>query len=166
MTTVKLPVFPTQYADLSNTISVCLKDDIVYYFNGLHPIYNHASNDLNSFRVITSQLYSSGYCKQSQIVSLFHVTPESVKRAYKKYFKNGPSSLFEGSKSDKSRARVLTEAVLKKAQSQLDEGIGKKDVARNLNIKIDTFNKAILSGRLSLKKKEKTARLIKVNEVL
>jgi len=153
MAALKKPVYPTSANALSNSISVGVNDDTVYYFYSLAPIFNHHIDDIDSFRLITSQLYDNGNCKQVDIIKFFHVSSESVKRAYKKYRENGPGRFFEKPiEKDKSKARVLTLKALQKAQEQLDSGLDKKDVAKSLGIKIDTFRKAIKAGKLSLKK--------------
>ena len=148
-----LPVFPVEMKALSDTISVACKDERVSYFYGLLPIYTHHANDSKTFYWVASQLYDAGHCSQSRLVEFFQVTPQSIKRAYKKFRQSGPGAFFEDRKSGKRRPSVLTDAIIKLAQEQLDKGLPKKEVALNLKVKPDTFSKAIKAGRLFEKKK-------------
>jgi transposase len=50
---------------------------------------------LASFRMITSQLYINGNCKQVDIVKAFGVSANSVKRYVKKYRKEGMEGFFK-----------------------------------------------------------------------
>ena len=65
----------------------------------------------------------------------------------KKHREKGPPGFFEKKKAIK-KPRVLTPKVLEKAQSLLDEGPNRFEVAEELKIKPDTFYKAIRSGKL------------------
>jgi DNA invertase Pin-like site-specific DNA recombinase len=97
--------------------------------------------------MFTSQLVVNGSCKQVDIIRAFGVPPISMKRAVKLYREKGPSGFFEKKKTVK-KPRVLTPQVLEKAQSLLDEGKNRFEVPKELNIKPDTFYKALRSGKL------------------
>ena len=148
-----LPFFSKESQNLSLSISVQCNDDWVVYFNGLVPLFSHNPSDLASFRMITSQLYHSGHCKQTEIAALFGVSIRSVKRSYQKYLKNGPAQFFSKEKPGTRKSGIFTPEFTSIVQAQLDEGQSKKEIAKNYNIKIDTFNKAIRDGRLTEKKK-------------
>jgi len=110
------------------------------------PIFSHAEDDLNSFRMITSQFYINGNCKQVDIVKAFGVSANSVKRYVKKYRKGGIGGFFK--KSSKRKHRVLTPEVMEQAQKLLTDGQSRSDVSKALNIKSDTLYRAIHSRRL------------------
>lgn len=80
-----LPLFPAEATMVNNLIGVQERDGTVYYFNGSMPIFRHSQSDIDSFRFITSQLISSGVCKQKEIVNCFGVSAISVKRWVKRY---------------------------------------------------------------------------------
>jgi hypothetical protein len=86
-----LPVLPTVSTSFNNLLGFCLKDDFVYYFNGMMPIFSHHKSDLKSFRLITSQLVVNGVASQSEIVRAFQVSKISFKRYVKIYREEGSS---------------------------------------------------------------------------
>ena len=136
---------------INNLVGFQNKDGIVYYFNGIMPIFSHTEDDFASFRMITSQLYINGNCKQSEIVKAFGVSPISVKRYVKKYREEGPKSFFV-KPQPKQKPRVLTDDVKNKAQELLNDGNSRKEVAEKLHLKVNTLSKAIKAGRLIEKK--------------
>ena len=69
-----------------------------------------------------------------------------MKRYVKKYREGGPAAFFEPPRA--RRPHVLTEEVVNEAQSLLNEGLSRSEVANELGVKSDTFSKAIRSGRL------------------
>lgn len=147
-----LPIFPSDFVSITDLLSFEKRDGQVYYFHGCFPIFCHGENDLESFRMFTSQLYINGGCKQADIVRAFGVSPVSVKRWVKKYRKEGVSGFFKEPK--RREASVLTGDVVSRAQEMLNEGLSRCDVAEELGIKQDTFYKAIRAGRLVENKKK------------
>ena len=146
------PIFSSGHRQLSEKISVQCIDEQVGYFFGLHPLYNHRKDDLASFKLVTSLLYHNHYCTQVQIIDFFQVSPRGVKRAYKLFFDDGPASFFQQPKKGNHTAKIFTPELIELVQNKLDKGISKKEIVETLGIKIDTFNKAIRSGRLVQKK--------------
>jgi hypothetical protein len=61
-----------------------------YLLNGL-PIYSHSTSDYLRFRYITSHLLLQGLCKNQDVVDLFHVSHDSVRRWKKKLSEVGES---------------------------------------------------------------------------
>ena len=90
-----LPIFPKQSTRINSILAFQKKDEHVYYFNATMPIFSHHVDDLASFRMITSQLYINGNCKQIDIVNAFGVTANSVKRYVKKYREKGMEGFFQ-----------------------------------------------------------------------
>ena len=66
-----LPLFPEEITLINKYLGVQKKDDIIYYFNGMMPVYQHHEDDYDSFRLYTSQLVINGNCKQMDIVRCF-----------------------------------------------------------------------------------------------
>ncbi len=147
MPQLTLPVFPEESTPINLLLAVEKRDGIVYYFHGLLPVFHHVEDDIQSFRMFTSQLIAQGSCKQVDIIRAFGVPPISVKRAVKLFRLKGAAGFFN--KKEKVQIpRVFTPEVLKKAQSLLDEGMKSEAVAESLGIKKDTFYRTVKSGKL------------------
>ena len=141
-----LPIFPKETSRINDFLAFQKEDGHVYYFNAIMPIFTHHEDDIASFRMITSQLYINGNCKQVDIVNAFGVSANSVKRYVKKYRQGGIKAFFK--KLYKRKPRVLTPKVMKKAQKMLNDGKSRAEVSGELNLKSDTLYRAIRSGRL------------------
>lgn len=142
-----LPVFPEGTAMISPVLGFEKRDGQVYYFHGGIPIFSHAEDDIKSFRMFVSQLVVNGNCKQADIVRAFGIPSITMKRSVKLYREKGPAGFFENRKIVK-KPRVMTPAVLKKAQSMLDAGKDRFETAKELGIKPDTFYRAIRDEKL------------------
>ena len=140
---------------ITDLLSYRKQDGSVYYFHGAHPIFSHPEDDQKSFRLITSQFVVNGRCRQVDIVRAFGVTSISVKRAVKKYREGGAAAFFQTPRTRGSS--VLTNEVLAQAQELLNQGYGKTEAAKRLEIKANTFLKAVRFGRV-VEPVKKTAR--------
>jgi len=94
MPQAQLPFFPEDIKLINTYIGVQKRNGIVYYFNGMMPIFQHSDFDLSSFRLITSQLVINGNAKQVEIVRAFNVSSISVKRWVKKLREKGAIAFF------------------------------------------------------------------------
>jgi predicted transcriptional regulator len=153
-----LPMFPYESKSINPLLGFCRKDDMVYYFNGMMPIFSHAVTDLKSFRLITSQLIVNGVATQRDIVDAFGVSLISVKRYVKTYREEGADGFFKPRKGRGST--VLTSGVLLKIQGYLNEFRSVSSICEELGLKADTVNKAIRDGRLhriNVDKEKKTS---------
>ncbi len=147
-----LPLFPTESTSINSLLGFCLKDEFVYYFNGMMPIFSHHVSDLKSFRLITAQLVVNGVASQSEIVRAFGVSKISVKRYVKLYREEGSSGFFKPRKGRGSS--ILTPEVLTTVQARLNEGCFVSSICEEMGLKTDTVNKAIRDGRLFREKKK------------
>jgi len=120
------------------------------------PLFVHDETDLNTFRMITSQFYVNGIVTQAEICRAFGIPAINVKRAVKKYREHGAAGFYKPRIA--RGASVLTPTVLREAQSLLDQDESPSDVAEKLDIKPNTFNKAILDGRLHKPEKKSSLR--------
>ena len=152
----QLPLFPEGSIPVTHDLAVEKRDGRVTYFYGTLPVFTHDENDDASFQMITAQFYTNGYVKQMDIVRAFGVTPISVKRAVKRYQEQGVQGFYAQKKT--RGAAVLTDEVLQTAQQLLSAGQEPCDVADQLDIKRDTFNKAIRAGRLHQPSKKNSRR--------
>lgn len=147
MPQVQLPIFPSGVKYINANIGVKTLEDIVYYFNGLMPIYQHHKDDYKSFRFVTSQMIALGTAKQVEVKAAFKVSIESVKRWAKVYREKGPDGFF-GKKKGTRKGRVLSDQMIIEAQHMLNALKTPKQIEEELGVKRDTLNKAIRDGRL------------------
>ena len=154
MAQLQLPVFPQGVTQLSVDLGVSCRDGRVSYFYGTLPVFTHDAKDVKSFRLFMSQLYVEGKIKQADVVRVFGVSAISLKRAVKLYQKKGPGGFWEPSPT--RGAPVLTPEVLRQAQSLLDQGGKMAAVAAQLQVKLDTLQKAVRAGRLVVPIKKKS----------
>ena len=153
MTQPFLPLFPADVTEINEVVSFAKRDGTVYYFNGPMPVFSHAEADRAAFRMFTSQLVIHDNCTQAEIVRAFGISAISMKRYVKQYRQGGAGGFFQGRAA--RQPRVLTPAVLQRAQELIQQGHGRAAVARELGLKSDTLRKAIKAGRIvePLKKK-------------
>ena len=146
MPQILLPIFPAGVTEINEKLAFKKENGVVTYFNATMPVFQHAENDLQSFKMIVSQFYVMGVAKQAEIIKAFGVNSLLIKRAVKLFREKGSPGFFAPKKN--RGPGVLTESVLKEAQGFLDEGMTPGEVSRRLELKADTIRKAILYGRL------------------
>ena len=127
-------------------MSVVRQDGQWFYFCGTQPVFQHAEDDLRSFRMFTAQLCFQGACKQAEIIKAFGVSKSSVLRSVKKYREEGIEGFYRPRRG--REARVMTSEVIQQAQQLFEQGHDKTEVARELGISYDTLRKAIDQGRV------------------
>lgn len=154
MQQLQLPFFPDGVTEINDNLAFIKKDNKVTYLYGHLPVFTHDTNDLKSFRMITSQFYVNGSAKQSEIAKAFGVSNISIKRAVKLYKDKGIPGFYEDRKT--RGPLVLTPSVIEQAQKLFDEGLTLSEVAEKLGIKNNTLYKAVKNKRLHnvLTKKE------------
>ena len=148
MPQVQLPIFPEDVVYINSNIGVQTKENNVYYFNGMMPIYHHNKDDYRSFRYVTSQMVVLGNAKQVEMIKAFGVSKESVKRWVKVYRNQGSAGFF-GTRRGRRKGRVLDEQTTIKVQGMLNIKKTPKEIEEELGIKPDTLRKAIRDGRLT-----------------
>ncbi len=153
MPQIQLPIFPAGVEHITPELAFEAKDGLVTYFTGHMPIFSHAEDDTQTFRMITAQFCVNGNAKQVEITRAFGVPSISVKRAVKLYRKKGAKGFY--AEPGRRGAAVLTAPVLAAAQELLDEGLQTTEVAKQLKVKRDTLAKAIHTGRLHKAKKKR-----------
>jgi transposase len=141
-----LPMIPEGASRISDLISVVRENGVWTYFCGVHPVFCHPEADRRSFRMFTAQLVCQGACREVDILRVFGVSKNSVKRSVKKYREEGIEGFYGARK--RRGATVLTPAVTAEAQRLLNTGRSRREVAEELAIKCDTLRKAIQQGRL------------------
>lgn len=94
MPQARLPLFPAEITLINEHIGFQKKDGVVWYFNGMMPIFQHSETDYRSFHLFTSQLVVNGNCSQVEIVRAFNVSTISVKRWVKRFREQGTAGFF------------------------------------------------------------------------
>jgi Transposase protein len=141
-----LPLIADGATRISDLISVVREKGQWIYFCGAQPVFQHAENDRRSFQMFTAQLIGQGACRQVDIRRAFGVPKNSVIRSVKKYHAGGVKAFYAPRAT--RGASVLTSEVTARAQRLLALGWSRREVAEQLNLKLDTLRKAILQGRL------------------
>ena len=142
------PIFPNDIQMINSQIGVKTIGEKIIYFNEGGPIYQHDPGDYQSFRYITSQMIELKTVRQVEIIKFFKVSKESVIRWSRIYRAKGAKGFF-GTKKVKKSGNVLTAEILIQVQKQLNSGKTVKEIGELLNIKADTIQKGIQSGRLT-----------------
>jgi predicted transcriptional regulator len=151
-----LPIFPLDTRMISRCLGVYERDSIVQYIaNGL-PIYSHASEDLQSFRFITSNFINQGLCKSSEVSRCFGIPVDSVKRYLTKLRTEGEVAFFSGEKR-KGYCHKIRGSVLENIQKKLDKGRSVNSIAKEEGLTEGSIRYSIKQGYL--KKTKSTTRI-------
>lgn len=142
-----LPLIPSGATRISDKVCVDRQGACWTYYVDLLPVYSHDADDRDHFRLVVAQLVSLGLCRPCEIMATFGVTKNKVMRASRQLCDRGARSFFEKRRTRHS-GMILTPDKLASAQSLLDRGAIRSDVAAELDVKPDTLRKAINDGRL------------------
>ena len=153
MPKIQLPIFGEGFSPINSTLSYEKRDGTITYFNGMMPVFSHDENDLNTFRMITSQFYANGNVTQAEICRSFGLAPITVKRAVKKYREEGVSGFYK-TKKTRGATKLLPE-ILDKIQEQLNQNKEVSKIAESFGIKKSTLDKAISDKRLHKPEKKR-----------
>jgi len=155
MPQMQLPVFYEGENPITHDVGYEKQGDTVVYYCGTMPVFSHAEKDLDSFRMIVSQLYVNGSVRQANLTRAFQIKPLALKRWVKRYRAGGARAFFQP-RSRGSQPKVLTPQMLVRVQSRLDEGRTLSQIAAELGLKYDVLRKAVGDGRLHKPLKKKT----------
>ena len=144
---MQLPVFYEGVNPITNDVGYERNESTVVYYCGTMPVFSHAVDDMDSYRMIVSQLYVNGAVRQADIARAFQVKPLALKRWVKRYRAHGPRAFFQSRKGG-SRAKILTSEVRERVQSRLDQGRSISEISAELTLSYDVLRKAIADGRL------------------
>jgi len=143
-----LPLFPESTRMLTTVIGIREVDGYVHYLLSGLPIYSHGKEDHLRFRYITSHLALQGLCKNQDIVDLFHVSPDSVRRWKKKLSEEGESVFFGGIDGRHGHSSKLFPSVLERIQSELDKGKSVYSIAKQEGVSEGSIRYWIKQGEL------------------
>lgn len=146
-----LPIFPAETRMISKCLGVYEKDSIVQYIaNGL-PVYSHLSDDLQSFRFITSNFINQGLCKCAEVSRCFGIPVDSVKRYLTKLRTEGEAAFFSGEKR-KGYCHKIRGSVLESIQKKLDKGRSVNSIAKEEGLTEGSIRYSIKQGYLKKNK--------------
>jgi transposase len=148
MAQLMLPLLSAGVTNINHLVSVWELEERWTYFFGIYPIYSHIPDDHRMFRLTIALLIESGACRQIEIIAAFGLSKSSVIRAQRKYRAHGSDAFFIDRRGSRTGGTILTPEVLGRAQNLFDDGLTRKEVADELNVKYDTLRKAINDGRL------------------
>jgi len=83
MPQLQLPIFPAGVTEINSQIAVQKEAGRVFYLHGHLPLFQHQEQDVQSFRMFTSQMIAGGTVKPKEIVKAFGVPMVTVKRYVK-----------------------------------------------------------------------------------
>lgn len=151
-----LPIFPAGTQLITPSLGTFNKDGIVTYIHSGSPIFSHSSEDLQSFRYITSKFILEGLCHRRDIADAFHVSIDSVYSSIKKLKEKGEEAFF-GLEHRHGYSHKLRGEKLKQAQQCLDKQMSQSAAARHVGVREGTIRYAIQMGKL---KKKRQTRII------
>lgn len=144
---LQLPLFPGGATLISDCLGVYEKEGLVQYIvNGL-PVYAHAKDDLKSFRYITSNFIHQGLCRKTEVQRCFHVSEDSVQRAYKKFVDKGEVGFF-GDDARKGTAYKITGDRRLRIQAKLDKGQSVNSIAKQEGVRESAIRYGVKQGYL------------------
>ena len=142
-----LPLFPRDTKMISKCLGVYEKDSLVQYIaNGL-PIYSHGSEDLQSFRFITSNFIKEGLCKSTEVSRCFGIPVDSVKRYLTKLRTEGEAAFFSREKR-KGYCHKIRGSVLESIQKKLDKGQSVNAISKGEGLAEGSIRYSIKQGYL------------------
>ena len=143
-----LPLFPIDTQMLTPVIGVREYDGNVHYLLSGLPIYSHGKDDHLRFRYITSHLLLQGLCSNQDIIDLFHVSPDSVRRWKEKLSEEGESAFFGGSEGRHGHSSKLLPSVLARIQLEMDKGKSVYSIAKKEGVSEGSIRYWIKQGQL------------------
>jgi len=132
---LQLPLFPSGTTLISDCLGVYLDGDglVQYIVNGL-PVFAHPKADLNAFRYITSNFIHRKLCRKTEVQHCFHISEDSVHRAYKKFVEQGEAGFF-GEDARKGKAHKITGEKREAIQKKLDKGQSVNSIAKQEGVR-------------------------------
>lgn len=145
---LQLPLFPAGTTLISDCLGVYLDSDglVQYIVNGL-PVFAHPRGDLNAFRYITSNFIHRKLCRKKEVQDCFHISEDSVQRAYKKFVEQGETGFF-GDDARKGKAHKITGDKRESIQKKLNNGQSVNSIAKQEGVRESAIRYGIKQGYL------------------
>lgn len=145
-----LPLFPKGTTMISDSVGVYTDDGIVQYIHGGLPIFAHKKDDLNYFRFIICNLLEQGLCRKTDIAKCFHISPDFVYTAHKKFKELGPDAFFGADNRHGYAHKIIGEKRIR-IQYKLDKGQSVNSIAKEEGITEASIRYQIKQGILKKK---------------
>ena len=146
-----LPLVPEGASRINDFVSVYRSEKSWTYFSYDQPVYSHDTGNRIGFYLVACQMIDAGLCRECEILDAFGVPKRTLDNWLEKFRMVGIGAFFHRP-SRKKKSTILTPRVLEQAQSLLDEGVVRGQIAEELGIKPCTLRKAISDGRLHERK--------------
>jgi hypothetical protein len=145
-----LPIFPQGIKLITPTLGVFCKDEIVIYCHCGVPINSHKSEDLKTFRYVTSKFILQGMCRKIDIVRCFGVSYDSVNRHVNLLRQKGDSGFFKDDNRQGHCYKLLPQ-IMERMQGYLDNGRNNSEIAKLEGVSEGAVRYAIKKGVLKKK---------------
>jgi len=152
MPQLQKPKFHPEPKCIAGEITVELQNQQVVYFSSLQPVFQHAEDDLQSFRMFTSTLIDMGQVRQADVVNAFGVPLATVKRYLKLLRVSGKKAFFAD--PQRRSAAVLNDEKRLDVERLIAEGKTIPEISKASGVKPNTLHKAMRAGRLPRSKKK------------
>lgn len=149
MPQILLPLYPKGVTHINSLLAFEEREGVIFYFNGIMPVFQHDKDDIQTFKMIISQFYVTGVAKQAEIKKAFGVSSIMIKRAVKLYREEGPAGFYKEKKG--GGPRVLKPDVIQDIENRLEQGDDLKTIVNELGLKLDTVQRAIKNGTIKKK---------------
>lgn len=132
---------------ITPSLAVYEQEGEVYYSLSGMPIFTHDSKDHWQFRYITSNLLHRGLCRQVDIVNVFHVSPDSVRRYLRKFEQEGMQGFVEKD-GRHGRSYKMTPERLARIQKKLNKGESNSSIAKQEGVSEGSIRYMLKQGKL------------------
>ena len=92
MPQMQLPIFEDGVTPITNDVGYEKNADTIVYYCGSMPVLSHRVDDLDSFRMVTSQFYVNGNARQADLVRAFGINALSAEALGQKVSGARPTS--------------------------------------------------------------------------
>jgi hypothetical protein len=152
MAQLLLPLYPTDTKLITPVLGVREEEGTVVYFLSGMPIYSHTKAELHKFRFVTSNLIKQGLCKNTDIVRIFHVSTDSVRRWKRVLLDQGEEAFFNNEKRH-GRSHKLLPDVLERIQAKINTGQSVNSIAKGEGISEGSIRYGFDTGKLKKKQR-------------
>ena len=101
---MQLPIFHEGTHLITPNLGYQREGDEIVYLHGMMPVFQHATDDMQSFKLIVSQIYINGNARQSELVRAFGINPLALKRWVKKYREEGAKAFYKNTRQRRKGA--------------------------------------------------------------
>ncbi len=153
----QLPLFPTTTKLINPSVGVYENDGLVYYLHNGSPIFCHSKDDKNSFMYITGNLVETKLCLCSEISRALGIKVRNIERYAQKLREEGSNYFFKRVER-RGQCHKVTDNVISKLQSLLNEGYSQQLAAKKVGLSEGAVRYHLRNGRLKKKQRPKNTR--------